>query len=181
MVDDIPSQDQLANEMVASLYHTAQTRLRYYLTVRENTESKFYENYLAYTRKTKPRKFSNGEKVLFRYPEQHGLVLLPNCEGVVSEVLPCDYYTVSYKLPNGKEASTVLYSSMMVGMHGCVPSHATADEYEYKIDFVSKIRHFALFHKCVLHHVCYIDILLVNQWYSQQYLEKVSTTVRIKR
>ena len=50
VVDDIPSQDQLANEMVASLYHTAQTRLRYYPTVRENTESKFYENYLAYTR-----------------------------------------------------------------------------------------------------------------------------------
>ena len=120
MVDDVPSQDQLADEMLASLYHTAQTRLRYYLRVRENMETKFYENYLAYIRKTKARKFSKGEKVCFRYPEQHGLVLLPNSEGVVKEVLPCDYYSVSYKLPNGKEASTVLYSSMMVGIHGCV-------------------------------------------------------------
>ena len=62
----------------------------------------------------------------------------------MSEVLPCDYYSVSYKLPSGKEASTVLYSSMMVGMHGCVPSHAIADEDEYRMDFVSKIRHFAV-------------------------------------
>ena len=93
VADDIPSQDQLADEMLASLYHTAQTRLRYYLTVRENMESKFYENYLAYIRKTKTRKFSKGEKILFRYPEQHGLVLLPNCEGVVSEVLPFNYYS----------------------------------------------------------------------------------------
>ena len=107
-------------------------------------ESKFYENYLAYIRKTKTRKFSKGEKILFRYPEQHGLVLLPNCEGVVSEVLPFNYYSVSYKLPNGKEASTVLYSNMMVGMHGCVPSHAVADEDEYRMDFVSRIRHFAV-------------------------------------
>ena len=29
------------------------------------------------------------------------------------------------------EVSTVLYSSMMVGMHGCVPSHAAANEAEY--------------------------------------------------
>ena len=62
----------------------------------------------------------------------------------MKEVLPCDYYSVSYKLPNGKEASTVLYSSTMVGMHGCVPSHAAADEVEYRMDFVSRIRHFAL-------------------------------------
>ena len=28
VVDDIPSQDQVADEMLASLYHTAQTKLR---------------------------------------------------------------------------------------------------------------------------------------------------------
>ena len=66
----------------------------------------------------------------------------------MKEVLPCDYYSVSvsYKLPNGKETSTVPYSSMMVGMHGCVPSHAAADEAEYTMDFVSRIRHFAVTH-----------------------------------
>ena len=39
------------------------------------------------------------------------------------------------------EVSTVLYSSMMVGMHGCVPSHVAANEAEYIMDFVSRIRH----------------------------------------
>jgi len=29
-------------------------------------------------------------------------------------------------------------------MHGCVPSHAAADEVEYTMDFVSRIRHFAV-------------------------------------
>ena len=62
----------------------------------------------------------------------------------MKEVLPCECYSVSYKLPNGKEASIVLYSSMMVGMYGCVPSHAAADEAEYRMDFVSRIRHFAV-------------------------------------
>ena len=42
------------------------------------------------------------------------------------------------------EVSTVLYSSMMVGMHGCVPSHVAANEGEYRMDFVSRIRHFAV-------------------------------------
>ena len=42
------------------------------------------------------------------------------------------------------EVSTVLYSSMMVGMHGCVPSHVAANEAEYIMDFVSRIRHSAV-------------------------------------
>ena len=70
--------------MLASLYHTALIRLRYYIRVRENIESKFNENYLAYIRKTKAGKISKGEKVWFHYPKQHGLVLLPNSEGVVN-------------------------------------------------------------------------------------------------
>ena len=47
-------------------------------------------------------------------------------------MLPYDYYSVSYKLPNGKEASTILYSSMM---------GVAANEAEYIMDFVSRIRH----------------------------------------
>ena len=39
------------------------------------------------------------------------------------------------------EVSTVLCSSMMVGMHGCVSSHVAATEAEYIMDFVSRIRH----------------------------------------
>jgi len=68
VVDDVPSQDQLADEMPASLYYTAQTRLRYYLRVRENMETKFCENYLVYIRKTKARKYSKCEKICFHYP-----------------------------------------------------------------------------------------------------------------
>ena len=104
-------QNTLADDMLAALYDTAQTRLQYYLRVRENTESKYYQNYLAYIKKTKTRKYSCGEKVYFRCPEQHGLVLLPNREGIVTDVLPCDYYRVPFKLGSGEDASTVLYSS----------------------------------------------------------------------
>ena len=42
------------------------------------------------------------------------------------------------------QTSTVLYSSMMVGMQGCVPSHVAAVKAEYRMDFVSRIGHFAV-------------------------------------
>ena len=136
-------QNTLADDMLAALYDTAQTRLQYYLRVRENTESKYYQNYLAYIKKTKTRKYSCGEKVYFRCPEQHGLVLLPNREGIVTDVLPCDYYRVSFKLGSGEDASTVLYSSMMEGVHGDVPSYVAEGEV-VKDDFVSQLKHFAV-------------------------------------
>ena len=63
MVDDVPYQDQLADEMLASMYYTAQTRLR--LRVRENMETKFYENYLAYIRKKKHVNFQKVKRFVF--------------------------------------------------------------------------------------------------------------------
>ena len=129
-------------ELIASLHQTSQTRLQMYHNVRENTEARYYQNYLAYIRKIKPQKFSVGDKVMFRFPEQHGLVVLPNIEGIISEVMSCDYYRVSYTAVDGSKGSTVLYSSMMVGTTTHSPLKPQDSNEMMESDILTKIHLF---------------------------------------
>ena len=60
----------------------------------------------------------------------------------MTDVLPCDYYRVLFKLGSGEDASTVLYSSMMEVVHGDVPSYVAEGEV-VNDDFVSQLKCFA--------------------------------------
>ena len=90
------------------MYYTAQTRLR--LRVRENMETKFYENYLAYIRKKKHVNFQKVKRFVFttlsnmvRRIYRHSLIALnPQvCAQVVTSpglsMSISGYYCLGYK------------------------------------------------------------------------------------
>ena len=142
-----PKHDMNSEELISSLHQTSQARLQIYLNVRENTEARYYQNYLAYIRKIRPQKFGVGDRVMFRFPEQYGLVVLPNIEGIVSEVMSSDYYRVSYTMMDGSKGSTVLYSSLMVGTAIHSPQQPQIPEDSSDLqesDLLTKINVFAI-------------------------------------
>ena len=80
----------------------------------EGTEKKYYENYLLHAKKSKNQEFKCGDEVWFHHPEKYGMVVVPNTQSRVTEVLPCNYYCVSYNTLEGTECTAKLYASMMV-------------------------------------------------------------------
>ena len=108
--------DYLFYEEMISLYHLQKHRLQSFMKVRENCEKKYYENYLAYIKKCPSRKFVIGESVNFPHPHKYGMVQMPNCSGVVTEELPCNYYRVEFQENEDSDAKTYLtmYGSMQV-------------------------------------------------------------------
>ena len=92
-----PIQSENIAEIQRSLLQLHTERRIIELKGTEGTEKKYYENYLLHAKKSKNQEFKCGDEVWFHYPEKYGMVVVPNIQGRVTEVLPCNYYRVSYK------------------------------------------------------------------------------------
>ena len=109
-----PIQSENIGEIQRSLLELHTERRIIELTAIEGTEKKYYENYLLHAKKSKNQDFKCGDEVWFHHPEKHGMVVVPNIQGRVTEVLPCNYYRVSYNTLEGTECTATLYASTMV-------------------------------------------------------------------
>ena len=107
-------QSENIGEIQRSLLELHTERRIIELTAIEGTEKKYYENYLLHAKKIKNQDFKCGDEVWFHHPEKYGMVVVPNIQGRVTEVLPCNYYRVSYNTLEGTECTATLYASTMV-------------------------------------------------------------------
>ena len=114
----------------------------------EATESTILHNTRAHIKKIKHRRYSRGQKVLFRNPNSDGLASTLNVRGNVTEKIGTDLYQVEYG-----DKSIVLFGCQMVGEDTVIGHHqdspSTGSELQLSkekltIDFVlEKIYEFA--------------------------------------
>ena len=102
-----PIQSENIGEIQRSLLELHTERRIIELTAIEGTEKKYYENYLLHAKKSKNQDFKCGDEVWFHHPEKYGMVVVPNIQGRVTEVLPCNYYRVSYNTLEGTECTAI--------------------------------------------------------------------------
>ena len=101
------------SEIQESLHQLSKQRKHLQIKVKNATEKKFFQNYLACCKGIKKQQFMVGDRVWFHKPDQHGMVVVPNIKGTVREVLPCNYYRVAYQSADGCERTVTLFATMM--------------------------------------------------------------------
>ena len=84
----------------------------------EATESTILHNKRAHIKKIKHRRYSRGQKVLFRNPNSDGLASTLNVRGNVTEKIGTDLYQVEYG-----DKSIVLFGCQMVGEDTVIGHH----------------------------------------------------------
>ena len=107
-VDCHPIQSENIGEIQRSLLELHTERRIIELTAIEGTEKKYYKNYMLHAKKSKNQEFKCGDEVWFHHPEKYGMVVVPNIQGRVTEVLLCNYYRVSYNTLEGTECTATL-------------------------------------------------------------------------
>ena len=112
MTADMFNYPTVSNNIITQAVALHRYRYAAQFAALETTKKHDVMNQRAYIKKSKLRKFKEGEKMFFRFRDSEGMVHLLNTPGTINECLPGEFYTIEFA--EGTESKSTIAHALMI-------------------------------------------------------------------